>query len=407
MDELLFRIPATIVFGNDSLQRIPAAVASYGSRALILTELGLRDARYVGRLQELLERRGIHCIVYDEVAPGGGSESLEEVISIARTSQTQMIIGMGGMKVLTAARLSAVAVPSKLSLADILFRGGVPADAPSLPYIEVPSSCRNHFMLKDYVIITDRDTKTPQVIRVPQDLARLIAIDPRLSLSLSPRYTGAVMMDSLLASIEGFLSPRGSFLSDALLLQAIEMLAANVIEACRKTGNERARGRATEAGLLSAIGLSLSSQGIGGAIAYALNARFDVPKSWVSTALLPHIVDNIAASRPEKLARLAYALGESLDDEDLHVVSKRGGESLGTVSISVMEYSPAQLASRVSSAIRRLIGVLDLPARLRDFDLPLDEMSDVAETAASMDMAQASPVPHSSEEVFDLIKQAF
>lgn len=407
MDDLIFRIPATIVFGSDALQRVPASVAAYGTRALLLTESALRDARYVGRLQDSLEKRGIHCIVYDEVMPGGGGESLDEIIDLARSSQTQMIIGMGGMKVLTAARLAAMAVPNRLRFDDILQNGGPGATATCMPYIEIPSSCRNHFMLKDFLIVTDRQTKTPRTIRVPGDMAKLIAIDPRMSLTLSPRYTGAVMMDSLLASIEGYLSPRGSFLSDAVLLHAIEILASNVVEACRKTGNERARNRASEAGLLSAVGLSMSSQGIGGAISYALNSRFDVPKSWVSTALLPHIVDNIGSVRPEKLAKLAFSLGESLDDEALHYVSTRGGESLGTVAVTVKELSPPQLAARISSAVRRLIGVLDLPARLRDFDLPLDEMGEVAEVAAAMDMASASPVPFSSDEVFDLIKQAF
>jgi alcohol dehydrogenase class IV len=123
--------------------------------------------------------------------------------------------------------------------------------------------------------------------------------------------------------------------------------------------------------------------------------------------LIPHIVDNIGSVRPEKLAKLAFSLGESLDDEALHYVSTHGGESLGTVAVTVKELSPPQLAARISSAVRRLIGVLDLPARLRDFDLPLDEMGEIAEIAAAMDMASSSPVPFSSDEVFDLIKQAF
>ncbi len=168
MDELIFRIPATIVFGSEALQRVPASVAAYGTRALILTESALREARYVGRLQDSLEKRGIHCIVYDEVMPGGGTESLDEIIELARSSQTQMLIGMGGMKVLTAARLAAMAVPNRISFDDILRNGGPGATATCLPYIEIPSSCRNHFMLKNFLIITDRQAKTPQTIRVQQ-----------------------------------------------------------------------------------------------------------------------------------------------------------------------------------------------------------------------------------------------
>lgn len=407
MDDLLLRIPSTIHYGPDVIHRVGSGVAEFGNRALILTEPALQDARYVGKLRESLERRGISCIVYDDLAPGTGLEAVNETVELARSSKAQMVIGMGGMKVLTAARLTAAAAPRRVKLQDVLSGALAEGNAPSLTYVEIPSSCRNHFMLKDHLIVTDYETRTPRVVRLPHGLTRAIFIDPRLSLTLSPRYTGAVMMDSLLASIEGYLSPRGSFFSDAMLIDAITILVANVREACLKNGNERARMRATEAGMLTALGLSLSSQGVGGAITYALNARYNVPKSWIATVLLPHIVDNITASRPDKLKRLHSTLAAADEEAAEKFATVDTGVFRGGAVVGVREMTPVDLATDVSAGIRRLIGVLDLPARLRDFDLPLDEMAGVAETAAFLELSATSPVPFSAPELYDLIKQAF
>ena len=66
-----------------------------------------------------------------------------------------------------------------------------------------------------------------------------------------------------------------------------------------------------------------------------------------------------------------------------------------------------EAAGRAVEAMRRLIGTLGLPGRLRDFDLNLDDMVDIAGTARSFDMMNYLPRAISTEDLYELIKSAF
>ncbi|MFW5776821.1 MAG: hypothetical protein ACOCZB_05985, partial [Spirochaetota bacterium] len=68
---------------------------------------------------------------------------------------------------------------------------------------------------------------------------------------------------------------------------------------------------------------------------------------------------------------------------------------------------PADAAYQASAAVRRIIGLLELPGRLREMDLAIDDLVDVAEIAAGLDMSASAPVPHTTSDLYDLIKLAF
>jgi alcohol dehydrogenase class IV len=57
--------------------------------------------------------------------------------------------------------------------------------------------------------------------------------------------------------------------------------------------------------------------------------------------------------------------------------------------------------------VRRILGSLGLPRRLRDFDLKLDDMVDVAGVARSFDMLNYLPRSVSSEDLYELVKAAY
>ena len=135
---------------------------------------------------------------------------------------------------------------------------------------------------------------------------------------------------------------------------------------------------------MCALGLSISSQGIGGAVAYAINSRFDVPKSWTSTVVLPYLLDYFEGTRPEKLRRIAIALGE----REFEDTGPRG-------------------MHRAGSAARRLLARTALPARLRELDLTLDDLSGAADAASDLEMIGFVPVPISTQELYDILKQAY
>ncbi|MCL2880284.1 MAG: iron-containing alcohol dehydrogenase, partial [Treponema sp.] len=143
-------------------------------------------------------------------------------------------------------------------------------------------------------------------------------------------------------------------------------------------------GNAANAGFLVALGSSASSPGIGTALSYAINARFPVAKSWCSTVLLPYVLEKLATARPKKIAKIATLMGEPMEGA-----------------------SVSDAAAMAIDIIRRRMGLLKVPARLKEFNLSLDRLIPVAEAARNLEFVAYSPWTVSSEDAFDILKQAY
>ncbi|HVP18005.1 MAG TPA: iron-containing alcohol dehydrogenase [Spirochaetia bacterium] len=382
MPDVLFHIPARVVFGLDSVNRVGQLVAEYGERAFLVTEAILYEGKVISRVQELLDKKGVQNIVFDEVVPNATSKTVDDGVTLARGSHADVVVGLGGVRTLSIAKCIAMTAPSGHDMDDYL-SGVLPQEAP-LPYIELPTTCRNPFMFVDEYLMTDGRDRTGRVGRTQRAITRAVLIDPKLSLTLPAKYTATTVMDTLLGCVEGFLSSRANFISDTYITRAIEILGALLKEGVQNVDDLRMRMNASSAGLLMGLGLATSKLGIGSALSFALNSRFMVPKSWVSTILLPYVLEFAVNVRGDRIGQIGKLLGEDVGDA-----------------------SSVEAPTQTIEAVRRIISSLGLPTRLREFDLTLDEMIEVAGVARSFDMMNYLPRVVSTEDIYELIKSAF
>jgi alcohol dehydrogenase len=95
-------------------------------------------------------------------------------------------------------------------------------------------------------------------------------------------------------------------------------------------------------------------------------------------------MEKLVASRPEKMARAAFLMGEATEN-----------------------VSTSEAANMAVDTVRGCMGQLKVPARLKDFNLYLDRLVPAAEAARSMEFVASSPWTVTSEDAYDLLKQAF
>lgn len=382
MPDILFHIPTRVVFGLDTINRIGQVASEYGERVFLVTEAILYEGKTINKVQEILDKKGTPYIVFDEVIPNATSRTVDDGVTLARGAHADVVVGLGGVRALSIAKAIAMTVPASADMDDFL--SGVQPQSPALPYVEVPTTCRNPFMFLDEYLVVDGRDRTGRIGRTQKGITKAVLVDPKLSLTLPAKYTATTIMDTLLASVEGFLSSRANFLSDTYFLRAIETLGTVIREGIQNVDDIRARMNASVAGLLSALGLATSKLGIGSALAFAINAKYMAPKSWVSTILLPYVLDFAVNVRGDRIAQVARTLGEDMADA-----------------------APVEAPVRAIEAVRRIISSLALPGRLREFDLTLDEMFEVAGVARSFDMMNYLPRVVSTEDIYEMIKSAF
>lgn len=382
MASLDIQFPRRVLFGIDSLNRAGELARSFGPRALILTEAAIHDNPHLSQLRNVLSRSGVQVLVFDEMDATSGNETFHSLAGMARASKPSSIIALGGGKALSTARMLSALHDGKTSL-ERHMAGEMPA-GPSLPLICIPSTCRDHYLFRNDYVVNDQYARKPVVLASPDCQSRHVIMDPRISISLSHKYFSVAVMDILLASAEAYLSSDACFLSDTHALDSIRRIAENHADLAHNPRDIRPRVAIAEASLLSALATGTSGQGPGGAIACAANARFGVPRSWVATALLPHVLDLHAGPQPERVAAIARALGEDTDN-----------------------VSAEDAAMRASRSVRRIIARLDIPGRLRDFNLSVDMVPELAELALELPFSRKIPFTISHQSVYDLLKQAF
>ncbi len=382
MPDISFSIPTDVRFGLDVVNRIAAVVSQYGERVLLVTEAILYEGKVIDRIQALFEKKGIQYIIFDEVVPHATSVVVDEGVNLARSARAEIVIGLGGVRTLSVAKCIAMAAPGDVDMDEYL--SGVQPTREPLAYIAIPTTCRDPFLLVDEYLVTDARDRSAKIGRTQKRITKAVIVDPKLTVTLPPKYTATTLMDTLLSAVEGYLSSRSSFFSDTFFLRACELIGKIIGQLVDQPDDLRVRMNASMAGLLTGLGLTMSKSGVGTALAYAINGSFMVPKSWISSIMLPHVMEFYSGIASEKLRTVAGFLGEEVD-----------------------EATPVEGAGRAVEAVRRIIGSLGLPTRLRDFDLNLDDMVDIAGIARNFDMMNYLPRSISAEDLYELVKSSY
>ena len=381
MADIVLKLDPEIVIGLDTVNRAGALCSNLGNKVLFATEQGLYENNLIERMLNVLEEAGLEAILFDEIPAQATAEAAETAASLARGARCDMVIGFGSLKTQYIARLTSILAASSYRLFDLL--DGKKEEASFLPYVAVPVAGSDPFLFSDHLVAVDPRDRFVKIVKCPRLLCRIVVLDPGLSELIGGKFAPAAVFDGLCASMEAYCSTKSSFFSDALLEQAITLYGKMMHSYADNMGTDFS-GVSVHAGLLMALGASVSSPGIGTALAYALNGKFPVAKSWCATVLLPYVMEKLVASRPGKMAKVASLLGEIPE---------------GT--------STADAANLAVDTIRRRMGQLQVPARLKDFDLSLDRLVPVADAARNLEFVASSSWTVTSEDAYDLLKQAY
>ena len=382
MADMIFKLDPEVIIGRDSVNRAGALLSSWGgSRVLLATEQGLYENNKIERLIKILEDSGLEAILFDDIPAQTTADAAETAASLARGARCNMVIGFGGLKTQYTARLASILAVSSYGLFDLL--DGEKEEKAFLPYAAIPTVGGDPFLFSDYLVAVDPRDRFVKLVKCPKGHCVSAILDPGIFEALQGKLASTAAFDGLSGTLEAYCSTKTSFFSDALLEQAVS-LYYEMIHCYTNNQTLDFPAASVSAGYLMSLGVSVSSLGIGAALAYSLNGKFPVAKTWCSTVLLPYVMEKLVSARPQKMAKAAALMGEPVEGA-----------------------STAEAANMAVDAIRRCMGQLSVPARLKDFNLSLDRLVPTAEAARDLEFVAFSPWTVASEDAYDLLKQAF
>ncbi len=382
MADLIFRISPNIVLGSYTASRIGQFAKDWGSRYMVIMDPVLKEVGNTKSILESLASRNVEYFVFDEVTAAADSETIKRALSLAREAHVHGIIAVGGASILNIAKAVSAIYNELHDLYD--FIDGATPSSGAIPMIGVPSTVRNMFLFSDSVPIVDSRNRQIKLLKVQTGLCKLAVFDPNLNVSLTENQTGSISIDTLCLSIEAYLSQKASFFSDMLAEKALEVLGYALDGANSLNVTTAPELLLAQGGCMASLAVASSSIGPASLIGLSVYARCNVSHGLVSSILLPYIIEDTAKFKVDRILKVAQILRITSEDD-----------------------SAEGIVTALAQNIRRRLALANLPARLKDLSLSMEQLSLAAEDAGQLELINGMPRSMTADDLFELIKLAY
>ncbi len=280
-----FATATEIVFGAGIAASAGARIASFGTKALVVTG-GTPDRASV--IAKSMTEAGVHHASY-AVAHEPTLDDARRATALARDHGAELVVACGGGSAIDLGKAVAALLANPgdpLEYVEVIGRGR-PIVNRSVPFVAVPTTAGTGAEVTKNAVLGAPDDGIKVSLRSPHMLARLALVDPMLTVDLPPRVTIATGLDALTQLLEPFVSMKANPLTDAICLEALPRLTRALPRVVADGRDVEARADMAFASLCS--GLALANAGLGAVhgFAAAIGGRFQAPHGSVCAALLP------------------------------------------------------------------------------------------------------------------------
>lgn len=382
MTDFIFRITPNIVLGSYTLSRLGQQALEWGTRFMIIMDPVLSEIKLQEKITQSLIDRKIENFVFNELTEGSASKTIERALALARESHVHGIIAVGGAKALNIGRAVA-AYYNEIHDFYTFIDGAMPNTSP-IPCICVPTTFRTPFVFTNEIPITDSRNHQLKLLKVQNNLCKLVLIDPNVMLSLTENQKNILSTEVLNMGIEAYLSQKANFFSDMFVEKGLELLSYAIDGSPSLDITTPAEILLAQAGIMISLASAASSLGLSSLLSLTINSRYRINKSLISSILITYAIEEASQFKAAKIEKIAHIM---------NIVPK---DVTGEDAIKLfLEY------------LRQKTAKNDLPARLKDVQLSIEELSLAVEDVNQIDIVNKLPRSMTTDDIFDFIKRAY
>lgn len=351
-----------VVFGAGALARLGELARELGgTRALLVTDPGLKHAGHPERAEGFLRAAGLAVRVFDEVEENPTSRHVEAAVASAREHRADLLVAVGGGSAMDVAKGTNFVVSNGGTIAD--YKGFGKATKPMLPSIGVPTTAGTGSEAQSYALIADESSHLKMACGDKKAAFRVAVLDPEVTLTQPKTVTAVTGIDSIAHAVESYVSTRRNALSQTFARQAWILLTDNFERVLESPDDLAARADMQLGAHLGGMAIEASMLGCAHACANPLTAHYGVTHGIAVGVMLPHVVRYNAPAADDLYADLAR-------DADLS-----GG------------------AEAVADRVTELLRAAGLPTTLAECGVSRDIVPLLAEEAGEQWTAKFNPRP--------------
>ena len=375
-------IPARVIVGLNVINRLPEVIQDYGDRVMIVTSKEVEELGILKKIVSLVESKAYGVIVFDQIKPGSGTDVVDEGVLLARESKTNLVIGIGGANILNIAKAIAFIGGNEGYISD--YFAGRRGKKKKISYLEIPTTHGITYGLMDSFFIRDTDDDLKKEYRNRFNFADVVMLDPRLTTTLPNKYVVAIGMEVLAMAFDAYVSKAASLLTQSFAENAMDLVAKNLKQAVIEPDNAQVRQSLCTGGIYASLALSSSRPGTTYALSQPLSCRLGLYHGLACALLLPHIMEFNLTASPNKYVKVAQALGED-----------------------VSEISVVEAAIKAVEAVRKILFDLNVPQRLKNFDIDQERLEEVVRDSRTYDFLNVLPRPVTYDDLLNILMSAY
>jgi alcohol dehydrogenase len=170
------------------------------------------------------------------------------------------------------------------------YRGHGKAARPMLPSIGIPTTAGTGSEAQSFAIISDAETHAKMACGDDKAAFRIVILDPVLTVSQPAEVTAVAGYDAISHAVEAYVTKTRTPGSQALALEAWQMLEGNYERVLRAPGDLVARGAMLYGANRAGAAIEASMLGATHACANPLTARYGTTHGIAIAVMLPHVV---------------------------------------------------------------------------------------------------------------------
>lgn len=387
-------VPSKIIFGEGRAQDLPAELDRLVSqRVMVLSGRSVAEKTdTVKRVESLL---GDRCLaVYSNLPQRAPLATAVEATQIALENGVDTLVGVGGSTISDAARMIGVMMAEGLTSEEALRERGrqsggnfqSSADGNKLPLqVCIPTTLSAGEFNKGGGNVLDDQAGHKIRVRHPDLYAHLIVLDPGMTEGTPDWLWLSSGVKALDHCIERLYCKGSQPATDATTVKAAELLFRNLPLSREEMGNPEARLNCLMGAWMSMMGAPSVGSGLSHAIGHVIGVKYSVGHGYTSCVTQPYVMEFNRSASADKQALLAQAAG--LDTRGM---------------------SDEAAAEAVATVVDEFIMELGMPHRLRELEIPKEDLPEIARLTLEDGPSRNNPVQATSpEELLPLLEKAW
>jgi len=379
-----FFCPTRIYLGAGAHRKIAEIVRRLGcQRIFIALDAALQDSEFHATIQALLAEEKVAAAVFTEIEPDPSADTVAKAYAACQAHGATALLAIGGGSTMDVAKAVGILATNGGRIHD--YEGIEKFATPPLPLIAIPTTAGTGSEVSGSCVITDTERNLKMSIRhAALNPAAYAILDP-LALRTVPAHVAAHSgMDAFVHAFESFVSRQANLITDAINVQALELISANIRQFTARRDNLQAGLNMLCGSALAGITFGQTGLGNVHCMARFVGARWHLSHGLSNAVCLPHVARFNLQADPQKFARVAVAMG-------------RPAERLPVLDAAAMAVE----------AIESLCRDLGIPARLRDVGAEREAFDEMAGQCAQAGYNRWNPRHTSKADFLALFEQAY